>query len=221
VSRTGVRIAWSDPNDDPGTRRKGPSRSTGFGETVDWPVSPRRFGFRRKGGLSPLRPREVSGESVIAAAAPTFDRTTDELLSAWGGGHMTAATGGHAVNLLGRDDECETLDRLLSDVRGGTSRTLVLRGEAGVGKSALLEHLRSRAAGCRLLSANGVQSEMELAYSGLHQLCAPLLQQLDALPDPQRQALATIFGLGSGPPPDRFLIGLATLTLLAETAVFR
>jgi DNA-binding CsgD family transcriptional regulator len=131
---------------------------------------------------------------------------------------MSSAAGGRAVNLLGRDEECETLDRLLADVRGGSSRSLVLRGEAGVGKSALLDYVRGRADGWRVLSANGVQSEMELAYSGLHQLCAPLLRHLDALPDPQRQALAMIFGLGSGPAPDRFLIGLATLTLLAETA---
>jgi DNA-binding CsgD family transcriptional regulator len=120
--------------------------------------------------------------------------------------------------LRGRRSECKTLDRLLADVRAGRSRVLVLRGEAGVGKSALLEYLLARASGCRLASAVGVESEMELPFAGLHQLCAPLLDHLPRLPDPQSGALRTAFGLGSGPPPDRFLVGLAVLSLLAEVA---
>src|SRR5690242_1615191 len=120
--------------------------------------------------------------------------------------------------LLGRRSECEALDRLLADVLAGRSRVTVLRGEAGVGKSALLRYLSDRLAGWHVVSAVCVESEMELAYSGLHQLCVPVLDRLDRLPAPQRDALATVFGLSSGPPPDRFLVGLAALTLLAEAA---
>jgi DNA-binding CsgD family transcriptional regulator len=106
----------------------------------------------------------------------------------------------------------------LADVLAGQSRVSVLRGEAGVGKSALLGYLSDRIDGWQVVRAVGVESEMELAYAGLHQLCAPLLEHLDRLPVPQRNALATVFGLGEGPAPDRFLVGLATLTLLAEVA---
>jgi DNA-binding CsgD family transcriptional regulator len=120
--------------------------------------------------------------------------------------------------LLGRHSECETLDRLLGAVRAGESRALVVRGEPGVGKTALLEYVLERSAGCRLARAAGVQSEMELAFAGLHQLCAPMLDRLDRLPAPQRDALAIVFGRRSGPTPDRFLIGLAVLTLLSEVA---
>ena len=120
--------------------------------------------------------------------------------------------------LLGRRNECETLDRLVTDVLAGASRVLVLHGPAGVGKSALLSYLSDRVAGWRVALALGVESEMELAYSGLHQLCAPLLDHLDELPVPQRDALATVFGLSTGPVPDRFLVGLATLTLVAQCA---
>jgi DNA-binding CsgD family transcriptional regulator len=120
--------------------------------------------------------------------------------------------------LVGRLRECEALDRILSDALAGRSQVAVLRGEAGAGKSSLLDHLKARAAGWRVESANGVESEMELAYSGLHQLCGPMLPLVDRLPAPQRDALATVFGLSSGPAPDPFLVGLATLTLLAEVA---
>ena len=123
-----------------------------------------------------------------------------------------------APRLLGRRAECEALDRLLADALAGESRVIVLRGEAGVGKSALLGHLSDRAGGWRVARAVGVESEIELAHSGLHQLCAPMLDHLDRLPAPQRDALATVFGRSTGPPPDRFLVGLATLTLLAEVA---
>jgi hypothetical protein len=122
------------------------------------------------------------------------------------------------AELVGRRDECEALDRLVADVLEGASRVLVLRGDAGVGKSALLGYLSDRVAGWQVVSAAGVESEMELAYSGLHQLCAPLLDHLDELPPPQREALATVFGLSAGPAPDRFLVGLATLTLVAQAA---
>ena len=95
---------------------------------------------------------------------------------------------------------------------------LVVRGDPGVGKTALLRYLVSRAPGCRVVRAVGVQSEMELAFAGLHQLCAPMLDHLEAIPVPQREALRTAFGLAAGPPPDRFLVGLAALSLLSEVA---
>jgi DNA-binding CsgD family transcriptional regulator len=100
----------------------------------------------------------------------------------------------------------------------GTSRVTVLRGDAGVGKSALLRYVSHRVNGWQVATAVGVESEMELAYSSLHQLCAPMLDHLDRLPPPQRLALATVFGLGTGTVPDRFLVGLATLSLLADAA---
>ena len=96
-----------------------------------------------------------------------------------------------------------------------------MRGEPGVGKTALLDYLAGRASGCRVVRAAGVQSEMELAFAGLHQLCAPMLDHAESLPGPQREALRTAFGLSAGPPPDRFLVGLAVLGLLSETAAER
>jgi DNA-binding CsgD family transcriptional regulator len=120
--------------------------------------------------------------------------------------------------LVGRQGECEELDQLASDVHGGASRALILNGDPGVGKSALLGYLTRQVAGWRVLTAAGVESEMDLPYSGLQQLCAPLLDELDELPGPQRDALATVFGVGSAPAPDRFMIGLGTLTLLAQAA---
>ena len=120
--------------------------------------------------------------------------------------------------LLDRRREREVLDRLLEAVRGGRSRVLVLRGEPGVGKSALLEYVVEQASGCRVARAGGVQSEMELAFAGLQQLCAPMLDRLERLPPPQRDALGTAFGLTTGVAPDRFLVGLAVLGLLSEVA---
>jgi DNA-binding CsgD family transcriptional regulator len=120
--------------------------------------------------------------------------------------------------LLGRAKELRALEALLEAVRAGESRVLVLRGEPGVGKSALLEEFVQRASRCRVVRAAGVQSEAELAFAGLHQLCGPLLGLLDRLPPPQRSALRTAFGLSTGPPPDRFLVGLSVLSLLSEAA---
>ena len=108
------------------------------------------------------------------------------------------------------------LDRLVADALAGRSRVTVLRGEAGVGKSALLGYLSGRVVGWNVARAAGVESEMELDYAGLHQLCAPMLDHLGRLPAPQRDALATVFGRSAGAAPDRFLVGLATLTLFAE-----
>src|SRR4051794_1894893 len=118
--------------------------------------------------------------------------------------------------LLGRRNETATLDRLLDVVRAGGSRALVIRGEPGMGKTALLEYVAARATGCRVAHATGVQAEMELAFAGLHQLCAPILDRLERLPGPQRDALGSAFGLAAGHAPDRFLVGLAVLSLLAE-----
>jgi DNA-binding CsgD family transcriptional regulator len=120
--------------------------------------------------------------------------------------------------LRGRDHECDLLDRLVAGARAGESQVLVLRGEAGVGKTALLDYLVQHTSGFRIVRASGAESEMELAFAGLHQLCAPMLAGLDHLPGPQRDALATAFGLGAGQPPDRFLVGLAVLSLLSDAA---
>lgn len=122
------------------------------------------------------------------------------------------------MELIGRRAECEVIDQLVEVVCAGESRALVIHGEAGVGKSALLDYLAERASDCRVLRAAGVQSEMELAFAALHQLCGPMLDRLERLPEPQRDALRTAFGVIAGPPPDRFLIGLAVLGLLSEIA---
>jgi DNA-binding CsgD family transcriptional regulator len=123
--------------------------------------------------------------------------------------------------LLGRQKECEAVDGLLEELRSGRGWALVVRGEAGVGKSALLEYAAGAAADVRVVRAVGVESEMELAFASLHQLCVPLLDRLERLPGPQRDALQIAFGLRSGDAPDRFLIGLAVLTLLSDMAEVR
>src|SRR6516165_5234734 len=122
------------------------------------------------------------------------------------------------AGLLDRVREREVLDRLVVETRAGQGRVLVLRGEAGIGKTALLEYLSAVAEGCRIARIAGVESEMELAFAGLHALCAPMLGRLGHLPIPQRDALNTAFGMSGGPPPDRFLVGLAVLSLLADAA---
>jgi DNA-binding CsgD family transcriptional regulator len=120
--------------------------------------------------------------------------------------------------LRARRRECDLLDRLLDAVHAGESRALVVRGEPGVGKTALLDYLAAQALGCRVARAAAVESEMELAYAGLHQLLTPMLDRLERLPAPQRAALRTAFGMNPGPPPDRFLVALAVLSLLSDTA---
>src|SRR5215471_14413223 len=130
---------------------------------------------------------------------------------------------GYPPLLMNRRSECRTLDRLAKAVRAGESRALLVRGDPGVGKSVLLEYLaeRSWGSGCRVARATGVQSEMELAFAGLHQLCAPMLEHAGSIPIPQHDALRTAFGVAAGPPPDRFLVGLAVLSLLSEVAAER
>ncbi|MBV9594477.1 MAG: AAA family ATPase, partial [Actinobacteria bacterium] len=120
--------------------------------------------------------------------------------------------------LLGRRDECAVLDGLLTGARAGRSAVVVLRGEAGIGKTALLEYAIDSAPDMRVVRAVGVESEMELPFAALHQFCAPVLGRLDRLPVPQHNALKTVFGLSIGPAPDRFLVALAVLSLVSEVA---
>jgi DNA-binding CsgD family transcriptional regulator/tetratricopeptide (TPR) repeat protein len=127
---------------------------------------------------------------------------------------------GRVAELRDRAGELDVLDRLIEAVRAGQGRTLVVRGDPGVGKTALLDYLAGRApgAGCRVTRVAGVQSEMELAFAGVHQLCAPMLSSDWQLPPPQRDALRTAFGLAPGPPPDQFFVALAVLTVLSAVA---
>src|SRR5580692_11807846 len=131
---------------------------------------------------------------------------------------LPPASSGQVPGLHGRRRECELLDRLVADVRAGQSRVLVLRGEPGTGKTALLDYLAQRAAGCRTARVTGVEPEMEMAFAGLHQLCAPFLDRLGHLPDPQRNALRVAFNMQGGNAPDRFAVGMATLSLLSDLA---
>jgi DNA-binding CsgD family transcriptional regulator/tetratricopeptide (TPR) repeat protein len=132
-----------------------------------------------------------------------------------GAGHLGEA---ESASLRGRRSECAACDALIGAVREGESRVLVVRGEAGIGKSALLAYLVGAASDLTVVRAMGVESEMELAFAGLHQFCAPMLDRLERLPAPQREALEIVFGLTQGSAPDRFLVGLAVLSLLSETA---
>jgi len=125
---------------------------------------------------------------------------------------------GRATGLTGRRSETDVLDELVEAVRAGESRALVVRGEPGVGKTALFEYVAEQASGCRVVRAAGVQSEMELAFAGLHQLLGPMLDHLERLPAPQSDALRTAFGVSPGSAPDRFFIGLAVLSLLSDVA---
>ncbi|HEU4946724.1 MAG TPA: AAA family ATPase [Kribbella sp.] len=132
---------------------------------------------------------------------------------------MTSGAAAH--ELRGRRTECAVLDRLVTEVRSGRGRALLIRGEAGVGKSALLDYAVGHSTGCRVARAAGVESEMELPFAGLHQLCAPMLDLRGRLPGPQREALAVAFGYSVGSPPDRFLVGVAVLSLLAVVSEHR
>src|SRR4051812_22178104 len=120
--------------------------------------------------------------------------------------------------LRGRRTECETLDHLLESVRGGQSAALVVRGKPGIGKTALLEYAIGSASDLSVVRAAAVESESELPFAGLHQLCVPLLDRLPCLPAPQRDALEIVFGLRMGSQPDRLFVGLAVLGLVSEAA---
>ncbi|POX62864.1 LuxR family transcriptional regulator [Streptomyces sp. Ru62] len=124
-------------------------------------------------------------------------------------------------HLVGRRRECAALDDLLAGLREGGSRVLVARGEAGIGKSVLLKYVAAQASRVKVAWAHGIEADMELPYASLHQLCAPFLDELDELPEPQREALRVAFGMAAGDPPDRFLVGLAVLTLLTRASESR
>ena len=131
---------------------------------------------------------------------------------------MESDPGRRPGSLYGRDSECSLLDDVLAALRAGESRTLLIHGEAGIGKTALLDHVASGAADMRLLRASGAELEMGLPYASLHQLCKPVLDTVGQLPPPQRDALDVAFGQTAGPVPDRFMVGLAVLTLLSRAA---
>src|SRR3984957_10316365 len=136
---------------------------------------------------------------------------------------MTEVPGlrGGASGLTDRRGARGVLDQLVATGLSGESRVLLVRGERGVGKSALLDYLAGRAAGCRVVRAIGVESEMELAFAGRHHLLASMLHRMDRLPGPQREAMRTAFGLSAGTVPDWFLVGLAVLGLVSEVAAER
>jgi AAA ATPase domain len=119
-----------------------------------------------------------------------------------------------AASLRGRSSECALLDQLLDAVRRDESRSLVVHGEPGIGKTALLEYLVESASDMSVLRADGVESEMELAFAGLHQLLSPFLDRLDQVSGPQQEALEVVFGLRPGAAPDGLLVGLGVLSLL-------
>jgi DNA-binding CsgD family transcriptional regulator len=121
--------------------------------------------------------------------------------------------------LVGRNQECQTLDRLLAAAGHGVSGVLMLRGEAGIGKTALLQHAARAAANMRVVQVTAARSEKEFDFAALHQLLVPFLGSLERLPGPQRQALASAFGLAAGTPPDQFLVGIAALTMITEAAL--
>src|SRR5580700_4793932 len=120
--------------------------------------------------------------------------------------------------MFGRTGELEILRRLIARVRSGRSAVLVVRGEPGIGKTELLRQLSAEASGFSVARVVGVESEMELPFAGLYQLCAPMLGRLGSLAEPQRRGLSVAFGLTSGDSPDRFQIALAALSLVAEVA---
>src|SRR5690242_7407496 len=126
--------------------------------------------------------------------------------------------GAPGLRLYGRRTECAALSQLVATVRAGQSGVQVLRGDAGTGKTALLDDLVRRAAGCRTVRAAGAEPEMGMAFAGLHQLYAPFLDQFGCLPGPQRDALGVAFSLRDGDRPDEFTVGLGALSLLSEAA---
>jgi DNA-binding CsgD family transcriptional regulator len=167
----------------------------------------------------------MRGGSYWVPGEPVAQLVSFDVMSARGAlecsftrGTMRRRTDDGELLLFGRRSECVMLDGLVAGARAGKSQVLVLRGEAGIGKTALLDYLEANAAGCRIRRSAGAEAEMELAYAGLHQLCGPFLDRLDRLPAPQRIALSTAFGLVDGDAPDRFMVGLAVLNLLSDRA---
>src|SRR5580692_5493255 len=180
-----------------------------------WPGSSRRVGSQVAGSTQvPFGAGCLCVVRLVGAPSPWMLGRTGPMAE-------DSRRRGRASRLTDRHAERGMLDQLISTVRAGGSRVLVVHGEPGVGKSALLDYLAGRAAGCRVVRAAGVESEMELAFAGLHQLLSSMLDRLDRLPGPQREALRTAFGLSAGPVPDRFLVGLAVLRLVSEVAAER
>src|SRR4051812_22769951 len=237
--------AWRRPGRGrrwPSERRTGAERArrelVATGETVrkrstDTRDSPHRAGGadrtpRRRGLLEHRARRTTLHQSVDSPRIvdPSHTRKTLGLVPGISvdagppsGEHRVPTLGdGMQPRLRGRRSECGALDDLLARVRTGQSRVLVLRGEAGIGKTALLDWLAGNAPDFRIVRAAGVESEMELAYAGLHQLCAPFADQIDSLPGPQQDALGIAFGRRDGDAPNRFIVGLAVLGLLSEVA---
>src|SRR3954447_19684071 len=161
-------------------------------------------------GVHQLNTRWPGSTDHVPAAVADRQRKRDKVH------HLVI--GRRHMSLRGRSHECGVLDRLIQEVSSGRSGAVVLRGEPGIGKTALLDYAVESASGLTVVRSVGVQSEMELPFAALHQLSAPMLHRLDRLPGPQRDALGTAFGLSAGPAPDRFLVGLAVLGLLAEVA---
>ena len=185
------------------------------GTTVGW--YPRAQFLSGTARLRPYEPeREAAGHglSLAIGRADRLPRTRRSAEPMAAGSRRRD----RAAPLRGRSRELSALGRFIDRVRAGESRVLVVCGEPGIGKTALLDHLAGRASGCRVARATGVQSEMELPFAGLHQLCAPMLDRAERLPVPQGEALRTAFGLSAGPAPDRFLVGLAVLGLMSEVA---
>src|SRR6476646_8584950 len=158
--------------------------------------------------------------TIVGVRWPTLRRSARLATGAAGPSIMGVSSGDPGTGLLDRRSERAMVDRLFDRARAGSSAVLVVRGEAGIGKTVVLDYAASRASvsGFRVVRGWGVESEMELAFAGLHQLCVPLLGRLDQLPKPQRDALAVAFGMREGQAADRFLVGLAVLSLLAATA---
>jgi DNA-binding CsgD family transcriptional regulator len=189
-------------------------------------ITPRaRHGFQALGSTSESDGDRPKREGAVAAVgtAPGVQRAAAAV--GWSrpgnGPPVDGATGTGETphpELLGRMEERQRLDELLRSVRGGRGGAVVLRGDAGIGKSALLDDLAIRAPDCRICRALGVESEMELAYAGLQQLCGPMIDLVTDLPAPRRDALEKVFGLSAGRPPDRFLVGMAVLDLVAIAA---
>src|SRR3954454_36176 len=125
------------------------------------------------------------------------------------------------LGFLGRTSECRRIDALLAQARDGQSEVLVIRGEPGIGKTALLRYAARQASGLRIAQVEGVQAEMELPFAGIHRLCAPMLDRLKTLAEPQRRALGVALGVSAGDAPNRFLVAVSVLNLLCATAVAR
>src|SRR3954467_14757794 len=153
----------------------------------------------------------ASGEMTMAPPSPT----TSALRASGDHGSCEEYCSGVAVrqapSFRGRAPERAALDGMLESVRKGGSEVLVLRGEAGIGKTALMQYCARQASGCRVAQVAGVESELEMPFAAMHQLCSPMLGHVDALPEPQRQALRVAFGAEFGKAPDRFVVGLAAL----------